>query len=110
MGEVKDQRGCASCYAMAFTQVAEARLRYKTGRDVPTLSPQHVLQCNFMTEGCTGGWAVMNGFFAENGGLVAEDCAPYAAVTKGQSCSDYAKCPSIAKVTRSYELKDQNDL
>jgi len=36
-----------------------------------------------MTEGCTGGWAVMNGFFAENAGLVAEDCAPYKAFTKG---------------------------
>jgi len=40
-----------------------------------------------MTEGCAGGWAVMNGFLAENSGVVAEDCAPYVAVTKGQSCS-----------------------
>ena len=86
-GEVRDQSQCGSCYAMAFTQAAETRLRYKSGKHVPTLSPQHLLQCNFLTEGCSGGWAVMNGFFAENAGLVADDCAPYQARTKGQSCS-----------------------
>ena len=63
-----------------------------------------------MTEGCTGGWAVMNGFFAENAGLVAEDCAPYKASTKGSSCSEFSKCPSVAKVTKSYEYKNQSEL
>ena len=30
-----------------------------------------------MTEGCAGGWAIYNGFFAENGGMVPESCASY---------------------------------
>jgi len=60
------------------------------------------MECNYMNEGCDGGWGIFNGFFAENGGLVAEDCAPYQARTKGDKCSNYAKCPSVAKVSKSY--------
>ena len=30
-----------------------------------------------MNEGCHGGWALFHGFFAENGYLVKESCAPY---------------------------------
>jgi hypothetical protein len=45
-----------------------------------------------MTEGCKGGWALFHGFFAENGGLVSEECAPYTKTALGQKCADYKKC------------------
>jgi len=63
------------------------------------------MQCNYMTEGCAGGWALMNGYFAENSQLVSETCAPYLKSTKGHSCSDYSSCPGIARVAKSYEKK-----
>jgi len=55
----------------------EARLKVKYGYEPPTLSPQHLLSCNYMTEGCEGGWPHFNAYFAENGHLVSEECAPY---------------------------------
>jgi len=30
-----------------------------------------------MTEGCKGGYAILHGFFAENGAIVSEACAGY---------------------------------
>lgn len=40
-----------------------------------------------MNEGCDGGWGIFHGFFAEQGHLVTEKCAPYKARTKGDTCS-----------------------
>ena len=36
-----------------------------------------LLDCNYMTEGCDGGWPFFHGYLAENGYLVTEACAPY---------------------------------
>jgi len=60
-----------------------------------------------MTEGCQGGWGIMNGFFAENVALFPETCAPY--VGKGKTCSalgkNFEKCTELAKVTKSYNVE-----
>lgn len=45
-----------------------------------------------MTEGCSGGWAILDGFLAESGGVMSESCAPYLGYTKGKSCGDYSNC------------------
>ena len=37
-----------------------------------------------MNEGCGGGWPHFSVFFAENGHVVSEECAPYKASTKGE--------------------------
>lgn len=63
-----------------------------------------------MTEGCGGGWAIFHGFLAENGGLMAESCAPYEASSREFSCSRYKGCKPIARVTKSYHFKDASDL
>jgi len=47
------------------------------GKDIPNLSPQMFLDCNYMNEGCEGGESIFNGFLAENGHVVEESCAPY---------------------------------
>jgi len=60
-----------------------------------------------MTEGCQGGWGIMNGFFSENVGLVKEDCAPY----KGSEnqCSAYKHCEEKARVTKTYFVEDMSE-
>lgn len=47
-------------------------------------------------------------FFAENAGLITEECAPYTARTKGRSCSSYKHCKPYAKVTKSYYVNGYN--
>ena len=49
----------------------------KYGKEVPLLSPQFLMMCNYMNEGCDGGWPFFHGFLSENGYLVTEECAPY---------------------------------
>lgn len=109
-GPVRDQQGCGSCYTFSFTQVVESRLRQKFGKDLDMLSPQQLLSCNYMTEGCEGGWAIFDGFLAENIGLTSESCAPYKVATKGVSCSEFKDCPSVARVKKTYKLEDPNEL
>lgn len=60
------------------------------------------MTCNYMNEGCDGGWPHFHGYMAESGHLVTEECAPYKGSTKGDKCSNYAECPPVAKVTDSY--------
>ena len=66
------------------------------------------MQCNYLNEGCEGGWAAFHGMFMQNGHIVTEKCAPYDEKTKGHKCSDYKKCPGYAKVKKSYYVNDYN--
>lgn len=51
-----------------------------------------------MNEGCEGGWPHFNVFLGENGSLVSEECAPYKASTKDDTCGNYKKCEPISKI------------
>lgn len=103
-GQIRDQKACGSCYTVAFTQVAEARLKLKYGEEPPQLSPQFLLQCNYMTEGCEGGWPHFQAYFAQNGHMVSEECAPYTASTKGGECAKFASCKPEARVVKTYDV------
>jgi len=82
----------------------ESRLRMKYGKEPPEISPQMLLDCNYMTEGCEGGWPHFHAMFAENGHVVGEDCAPYQGSTAGTSCGKYKHCPAVARVKKSYDV------
>ena len=64
-----------------------------------------MLECNYLNEGCYGGWSIFNGYLAQNGHLVSEQCGPYKGTTKGDSCHTYEKCDPVAKVTDSYFIE-----
>jgi len=97
----RDQGHCGSCYTVSFTQIVEQRLRLKYGKDMPMLSPQYMMTCNYMNEGCDGGWPFFHGFLAENGHMVTEECAPYKGKTKGDKCSNYEQCPAHSKIEKT---------
>ena len=48
---------------------------------------------------------MFNGYLAENGHLVTEECGPYRGSTNGDSCKFYEKCAPAAKVDESYFIK-----
>jgi cathepsin C len=102
LNEHRNQGHCGSCYTVSFTQIAEQRLKLKYGREIPLLSPQFLMTCNYMNEGCDGGWPFFHGYLGEKGHLVTEECAPYQGQTKGDSCSNYSKCEPFAKVKSTY--------
>ena len=63
-----------------------------------------MMSCNFMNEGCHGGWGLFNGFFLENYYTTDEDCAPYKAVTNFGECPNYEHCPKVAKAGKTYYI------
>lgn len=60
-----NQGHCGSCYTVAFTQAVNARLRLRYGKDIESVAPQQMLQCNFLQEGCKGGQPILDAFFYE---------------------------------------------
>ena len=111
-GPLRDQSECGSCFTMAYVQAIESRLRLKYAHEgakaAQQVSPQQVLMCNYMAEGCEGGLAIFDGYLAENGHLTTEECAPYKARTKNDHCGNYKGCPAYAKVNKSYYLNGYN--
>ena len=47
----------------------------------------------------------MHGWLAENGEIVSDECAPYA-IEGGATCRSLSSCKGVARVSKSYGLKD----
>lgn len=56
-GEVRDQGWCGSCYIFSFIQVIQSRLQIKYGKEIDKISAQQLMNCNYHSEGCEGGWS-----------------------------------------------------
>lgn len=100
LGSVRNQHGCGSCYTFSYIQLIQHRLQLKYGKEIPKLSPQQLMTCNYLNEGCEGGWSPLNGYFNLNSHLVTEECAPYKETTHGETCANYESCEPIAKVDK----------
>ncbi|XP_069327047.1 dipeptidyl peptidase 1 isoform X1 [Eulemur rufifrons] len=76
---VRNQESCGSCYSFASMGMLEARIRILTNNSqTPILSPQEVVSCSQYAQGCEGGFPyLIAGKYAQDFGLVEEDCFPY---------------------------------
>ena len=63
------------------------------------LSSQFPMQCNFMNEGCNGGWGIFNGMFLEDYYTISRSDAPYKAMTEYGACNKYASAKPRAKAS-----------
>ena len=79
VSEIRNQGGCGSCYAFASMAMLESRLRIATSNTLKVvLSPQDVVGCSEYSQGCEGGFPyLIAGKYAEDFGVVEEDCFPY---------------------------------
>lgn len=75
----------------------EARTKVFYGKS-HRFSPQFALSCNFLNEGCNGGWPILSGYFTSDFYLPLESCAPYRANTKGSTCHEFSQCEPAVKV------------
>ncbi|XP_074160785.1 dipeptidyl peptidase 1 [Sminthopsis crassicaudata] len=78
---VRNQGNCGSCYSFASLGMLESRIRIKTNNSqVPVFSPQEIVSCSEYSQGCEGGFPyLIGGKYAQDFGLVEEDCFPYQA-------------------------------
>jgi hypothetical protein len=96
-----DQGHCGSCYLLATNQAMEARIKIWYGVD-QRLSVQHRMDCNYMNEGCHGGWGHFDGLFLEQYGAVPETCAPYEGAINTEGCAAHKSCDVVATVADTY--------
>jgi hypothetical protein len=73
---------------IATITMLESRIKLYYGED-RALSSQMPLQCNFLTEGCHGGWGLLGGLFLESYYTVAEKDGRYEAKTTPHACRAY---------------------
>lgn len=79
VSEIRNQGECGSCYAFASMAMLESRLRIATSNSLKVVfSPQDVVGCSEYSQGCEGGFPyLIAGKYAEDFGVVEEDCFPY---------------------------------
>jgi len=90
---VRDQENCGSCWAFATVGPIESAVAYANGWAYPSLdlSEQQLLSCS-INLGCDlGGLTTLSFEYAQNTGLVDEDCFPYEAdvVPCWNRCADW---------------------
>ena len=102
-GPIRDQSTCGSCYMIATNSMLESRIKIWYGEE-RSLSTQFPLQCNFLTEGCHGGWGLFYGMFLESYYTVNETDAPYEHKTVFDGCGDFEHVENkkVASVDESY--------
>ena len=79
---IRNQGSCGSCYAFASMAMSEARLRiYSNNTQQTVFSTQDIVECSQYSQGCDGGFPyLVGGKYAEDYGLVEEQCNPYRGV------------------------------
>ena len=98
---VRDQGDCGCCWAFAATAAFEAAIRIHTG-EAHDLSEQHVILCNNLGHGCTGGWMTTAYDLFIRAGGVLEVCVPYEAQDTGPCTS--GDCAAVAHLTHYCEI------
>lgn len=85
---------CGDCWAQAVTAGMECQVRFHD-HDSTALAVQNVIDCNFGSSNCAGGFLWDACFLFANVGGVAGDCYPY--VGADMNCSPDT-CPLIGKL------------
>lgn len=90
---VKNQGRCASCYAMAITEVLEDRICIKTNsQTIVQLSPQVLVSCDKNNYACQGGFLDKTHMFLNQYGTLTESCFPYTSGKDGTVPNCPNKC------------------
>ncbi|XP_044520149.1 procathepsin L-like [Gracilinanus agilis] len=93
---VRNQWGCASCWAFSAVGAVEGQLFRKTGKLVE-LSKQMLIDCD-RQQSCRGGFVTGAFKYMKNKGIVSEECYPYKA-KKNKSCLNETNCP-VTKIKK----------
>jgi len=81
---VKDQGQCGSCWAFSATESIESQ-SFLLHKKMPILSPQQIVDCDTVDQGCNGGnTETAYAYVTQQGGLDTEKSYPY---TSGDSGS-----------------------
>jgi len=97
---VKDQGQCGSCWAFSATENIESMWAL-AGNDIPVLSPEQIVDCDTVDQGCNGGdTPTAFEYVTQAGGLETETAYPYQAGQSGSggSCT-FDQSQVVAKIS-----------
>lgn len=81
----KDQGKCGGDFAFSTAAGAESQFAIKTGK-LYDISEQHLLDCDVLSGGCSGGWTETAGYLLSTSGAVLEQDYPF--VGEQQECKE----------------------
>lgn len=107
-----DQGFCGSCYAASTVHAMMARVMVASNLSDPLgqtkgLSLEHVVDCNFYSQGCGGGFGVHVSMFAEEFGVLTND-SYYSDYVSGRGRSAECKVDGFTVGERYYFTAGQN--
>jgi cathepsin B len=101
---IRDQGACASCWAVAASEVLSDRFCIASNRAINTvLGPQFQVSCDTSNKGCNGGTLPKTWSFLENYGITTESCFAYTSANFViPTCSAFTKCQDGTKMRKYY--------
>jgi len=76
---IRDQQACGSCWAFSASEVLSDRVAIATGKASPVLSPEDLVSCDRVDQGCSGGNLPSAWKYLTEKGVVTDACMPYTA-------------------------------
>jgi len=89
---IRDQQQCGSCWAFSAAEVLSDRNAIQHNKAEPVLSPEDLVSCDRVDQGCNGGNLGTAWTYLKNTGIVTDACFPYTA-----GGGDAPKCETSCK-------------
>ena len=89
---IRDQQQCGSCWAFSAAEVLSDRNAIQHNKAEPALSPEDLVSCDRVDQGCNGGNLGTAWTYLKNTGIVTDACFPYTA-----GGGDAPKCETSCK-------------
>jgi len=109
---IRDQGPCASCWAVAASEVLSDRFCIASNRAINTIvGPQYQVSCDTTNKGCNGGYLKNTWTFLENYGAVNENCFPYTSQNfVVPACSTFTRCRDGSAMRKYYAKKGSSKM
>lgn len=103
---IKDQGQCGSCWAFGAVEALEDRICIQSkGEFQADLSEQHLVSCDYVGFGCSGGWPVSAFGYLSIFGVPTEECQPYHSGESGSGWGCSGKCEDSNTEYKAYRCK-----
>jgi cathepsin B len=104
--DIKDQGQCGSCWAFGAVEALEDRICIQSkGEFTADLSEQHLVSCDYVGFGCSGGWPVSAFGYLSIFGVPTEECQPYHSGSTGEAWGCSGKCEDSDTKYKAYRCK-----